>query len=199
MNVKYSGSLAPKLSARAWSPKLVGLVVLACAVVSTMSIFAARSLNSLSEQTEWVAHTEHVRFVMARVLQLLTDIETGARGDAPSSDARFLEPYQVAVPPLVPKLSRLAHLIADDSLQRPLAERLRAVTQQRVRHAELVIERTRANDAAGSGRLVSDAEGKRIMDDARGIVAQMQAEEERLLALRQSARARAVAVGAVAV
>src|ERR1700748_3350516 len=80
-------------------PKYVRVwVILALSVVLliVMSAFLSQSLQTLNEGAAWVAHTERVRFQLARILQSLSDLGSGVAAYAITHDESLFEPAKTA-------------------------------------------------------------------------------------------------------
>ena len=168
-----------------WSPRLTALLIASILLLGAISFLSSRSLSTLKSVNTWVLHTEQVQTEIGRVLQLLTDVETGMRGYALAGDKKFLDPYYAALPQLPKDLASLKHLISDNPAQRSNVAQLDSLAQARLAHAQRVVQRIESGDVAGGRALVASGEGQRRMDAVRRVTAQMQAEETRLLSLRR--------------
>jgi PAS domain S-box-containing protein len=179
-----------------WSLRVTLLLAVSIALMIVMSALTARSVTILSERADWVAHTERVRFQLSRVLRLLADVETAGRGYALTRDAEFLAPQRAAAPALDEELLKLRQLIVDNARQRPLAERLQTLAREQMALTDQVVEAVRTGRVEQARAEIVEGSGKRTMDAAREAIAQMTAEEDRLLELRrvEGARARHTAI-----
>jgi PAS domain S-box-containing protein len=169
---------------RNWPPYLTIVMAAAIFVLAAMTWLASRGLGQLHTDTEWVVHTERVRFEIGRVLQLLTDVESSVQAFEDNGNEQFLEPYRAALPQIPTELANLERLTADNPTQRRSVGQLRALANIRVAQAQRVANVAATGDLAGARALTTGGEGKRTMDEIRGVVAQMLAEEGRLLDLR---------------
>jgi PAS domain S-box-containing protein len=181
----------PSVSAiAAASPKYRRVwVILALSVflIAIMSSFLSRSLTTLNEGTAWVEHTERVRFQLALVLQSLSDLGSGVAGYPLTHDPSLFEPAQAAAAAITVELADLQQLVADDAGERPFVAQLMEFARQRELQTKGQRERALNGDLAGIRAEISGGEGKRIMDGARSVIAQMQAEEKHLLELHGKA------------
>jgi PAS domain S-box-containing protein len=168
-----------------WSPRLTALLFASVLLLGAISLLAARNLATLKAGNSWVIHTERVRFEIGHVLQLLTDVETGIRGYALSRDQQFLDPYHAAVTLLPQALSNLKQMIADNPVQRANEAGLENREQDCIAYAQGVVRQIESGDINGARSIISSGEGKRRMDAARDVAAQMQAEEVRLFERRR--------------
>ena len=127
----------------------------------------------------------HVRTALLQTLSTLQDAETGQRGYLLTGDETFLEPFRTADQIIGERLSMLrAGCISTTkgkcSRAGPFAFRRRGQTgfiKKRIQ------ERRATPDAALTDGLKA---GKRLMDQARSIIAEMLAEEDRLLTKRNA-------------
>lgn len=161
---------------------------LAGGMVLALAILVAVGLVSYRTNSEWVraaAGRDHEHRVIENLQLLLTtldDAETGQRGYLITAEPRYLEPYQKALGTIsqtVQALDGLTALHADQherfrSLQ-PLIDAKLAELQRTIR-----LRREQGFDAAQA--VVLSDRGKRVMDDIRGLVAQMDSRAETLLA-----------------
>jgi PAS domain S-box-containing protein len=170
-----------------WSPRLTLMLAISILLLVGASLLALNSVTSASMANAWFVHTERVRLQISRVLQLLTDVESAARGFAVSQDEAFLEPYRAAIPMLPSELMRLKTLVANNTGQTALALRLAGAVTARTAECQEVVEHAAGGDAQGARSRIADGEGRHTMQTVRSIVAQMQSEEERLLVVREHA------------
>ena len=164
-------------------------VILSLSVVLLiiMSAFLSRSLETLNDGAAWVAHTERVRFQLARILQSCSDLGNGVAGYEITHDESLFEPANTAESTIPLELNDLQALLADDAAQQPLFAQLVDLTHQRQLQTEAQRERALHRDIAGVQAAISSGEGKRLMDAVRAVIAQMQAEERHLLDLHTKA------------
>ena len=158
-------------------------VILSLSVVLLiiMSAFLSRSLETLNDGAAWVAHTERVRFQLARILQSCSDLGNGVAGYEITHDESLFEPAKTAESLIPLELNDLQSLLADDAAQQPLFAQLVDLTHQRQLQTEAQRERALRRDVAGVQAEISSGEAKRLMDAVRAVIAQMQAEERHLL------------------
>jgi PAS domain S-box-containing protein len=181
--------LSRRLSAsdsRSWSPQLTLVMAVSILGIVVMTWLATRELAQLQEGTEWLVHTERVRFEIGRILQLLTDVETAGRGFETNGDEQFLDPYRAALPQIPIELATVEQLIADNPIQWRSLAQLRNLINTRVAQEQRVVNLIAGGNLDAARALTASGEGKRTMDEIRKVVAQMLAEEERLLDLRAS-------------
>ena len=153
-----------------------------------LGLLSWRNTQRAAEDADWVAHTHEVSTRLELTLRHLIDTETGWRGFALTGDGTFLEPYQAGRDAVGQDLRALRLLVLDNHDQERRLDVLDAQADARIEAADdLVILRRKTGTVPTEAQL---QRGKQIMDEARVTVAQMEAEERRLLEQR-SQRARA--------
>ena len=68
------------------------ILALSIVLVIGMGLFLSRSLATLNDGSAWVAHTERVRFQLAKILQSMSDLGNGVTGYLRTHDPRVFEP-----------------------------------------------------------------------------------------------------------
>jgi signal transduction histidine kinase len=176
-------------------------VMLTCSValLIVMSAFLSRSLQTLNEGAGWVAHTERVRFQLARILQSLSDLGSGVAGYEVTHDESLFEPAITAEAQVPVELEDLQALLAEDAAQRPLLAQLIEIAHQRQLQTQAQRDRALRQDTAGVQAGISVGEAKRLMDACRSVIAQMQAEERHLLDVHSNATRSAYTAVAIAI
>ncbi|WP_018407108.1 CHASE3 domain-containing protein [Methylocystis rosea] len=125
-----------------------------------------------------------MRTALLQTLSTLQDAETGQRGFLLTGNEIFLEPFRNADRTIGERLGALEQAVFDNEQQMQRLKRLRSVVADRlVALQKRIEERGATPDATLADRLKV---GKRLMDEARGIIAEMLAEEERLLTTRNA-------------
>jgi PAS domain S-box-containing protein len=164
----------------------VGFAV-AVAVLAANAAITYSNLRTLSENNWWVAHTREVLGELESTLSALKDAETGQRGYLLTGREDYLEPYHGAVAQIGPHLDRLAKMTVDNPRQQARIPALRQTVAERMAIIQETIELRRRPDLDAALAVVASNRGKHLMDQARRQVAEMQAEEDRLLGLRSEA------------
>ncbi|TXT42665.1 MAG: two-component sensor hybrid histidine kinase, partial [Methylocystaceae bacterium] len=162
--------------------KAVSWAIFGCLVAAIGG--AAISLQRQVAAQTWVEHTLYVRTALLQTLSTLQDAETGQRGFLLTGDEIFLEPFRNADRTIGERLGALERDILDNEEQMQRLKRLRSVVADRLAALQKRIqERGATPDATLADRLKV---GKRLMDEARSIITEMLAEEERLLTTRNA-------------
>lgn len=133
-----------------------------------------------------VNHTLQVSVEISRLMSSCIDIETEIRGFVITGDNAFVESYQTAKEQIPPLVRRLQELTRDNTVQQASLEQVDNYIgrrQELLRQLRVERQRTELNQPA-IVELVR--EGKRVTDGIRTELAKMQAEEHRLLQLREA-------------
>jgi PAS domain S-box-containing protein len=171
-----------------WSASLISLLLASIAALLAMSAVASWNLRTQRIDADWVQHTERVRFQLSRILQLLIDAQTGARGYALLESDRALKAYNAATPLIGPSIERLSELISDNPNQRAQAARLSATARDLQDLDAAVLSEAQQGNPAQVRSLLSNGRIDDLMASARGLLADMQGEEDRLLIERRVAQ-----------
>lgn len=167
-----------------------GLIVILTLAVSFSLIY--RNSVLLMKEENWVQHTHEVIAKIESLLSSMIDVETGQRGFVISGNESFLEPFQAGAQTAKPRLEELKQLVADNDQQRAALQELEPLIDRKISLSTEIIEARKKDGLLMAASLISDGEGKRVMDTIRKRVDQMLAEENRLLLLRSS-RSREIA------
>lgn len=137
-----------------------------------------------------VRHTFEVEGRLATVLSDFQDAETGQRGYLLTGESDYLNPYDVAIGRVEGDLSALAGVTADNPHQAGPMARLRQLSIARQAGLRENIALYRTGDHARATRPLTLRAGKSLMDQIRGIVKAMDAEERGLLRAREQVTVR---------
>jgi signal transduction histidine kinase/CHASE3 domain sensor protein len=155
--------------------------LVALVVIAIMSLQSARQLSVSSAQ---VTHTLDVLMSAERLLSLLKDAETGQRGYLLVRDASYLVPYQTATQAIEPALQHLRTLTSDNPGQQVRLDRIETLIREKLEELAGTLALDARGDPAAALELVRTNQGKQLMDSLRGLLHEVQREEQRLLAER---------------
>ena len=176
-----------------WGWPFIGLLML---ITAGIGAFGTVSLYDSEAEVE---HSHAVYNALERVLSLARDAETGQRGFIITGRDEYLEPYHEAGSQIGAQLDSLKALMARDAVQEQRLASLRTLLEEKRRELHSVIDVRRARGFGAAQAIVSNDTGKRFMDRARAIVAEMESDVAAQLTARQAAARRtrnlAVAVG----
>ncbi len=135
------------------------------------------------ETNRWINHTHKVLYHSQRLLNYLVDSETAYRGFVITGNKEFLEPLEEAQVIIRQEFHMLKLLTADNIGQLPRIQILEKLVRRKLNWADSVID-TRFRDKALATQMVSNLNGKQIMDAARRQVSNLQQTENKLLQQR---------------
>jgi PAS domain S-box-containing protein len=164
-----------------------GSIAVAIPLVCLISTVIADTLlrQRMIEAQKYVNHTNQVLAEGKESLISLLNAETGVRGYYIGKQKIFLEPYELAQATVKPALGSLQNLIKDNPSQIQRVKRLTEIAQYRMELLQGTIQRVETNNL-GDSVLVNERlqKGKKSMDLFRTIIAEIEAEENRLLEIR---------------
>ncbi len=185
----------PDIPSHAW--RWPFLVAIAALLLS--GGLAVLQYSRFADATALVEHTYEVIESIDLALTRLVDAETGHRGYLLTKNRDFLQPSEGAAAEAHALLGRLTNLVTDSPAQQERARRLSALVDDRLQEMARVLELSENGDASGTTARLSAGLGKRLMDDARTVAAEMRAAEDTLLTQRAAqarlARRSALAFG----
>ncbi len=170
--------MRPIRNDRALLSLIAGFALLATLVMGTVWLSALQDAAA-----QRVQHTLGVDGRLTDVLSTLQDAETGQRGYLLTHRSVFLEPYERAATTLDRQITDLQQAVADHPAQAERVKRLRAAASARASLLKANLERANRGEPVESfaGEL---ERGRRYMDEMRAVIAEMKAEEARLLEVR---------------
>jgi len=164
--------------------KIAAGFALAFLMLTVIGAVAYRSINSLTETSRLVTHTHEVLENIATLIGLLKDAETGTRGYIITGEEPFLDPYKSSITVIPTVMEKLRALTADNPHQQRRLDSAAPLIRAKLANSQAAIDLRRKGDLAQVTRIVSAGTGKKIMDELRGISAQMEQEERELLIKR---------------
>jgi two-component system sensor histidine kinase/response regulator len=142
--------------------------------VSTIAVASYNSLRQLVEDQRSNIDAIHALTSAATLASLLKDTETAARGYVITGAEPYLDPYRQARRRISTEVRRLRVLTAGVSGQGGRIDRLEPLIAERVRLLERLIESRGRDGFEAAQALVMRGDGKRVMDEIRGVLAQIE-------------------------
>jgi methyl-accepting chemotaxis protein len=164
-----------------------GLAALTLLLIAGVSY---RNANLLIDTERWVGHTHQVRTEFADLLSEVKDAETGQRGYLLTGEESYLEPYQASLTTVRATLSDLKKLTLDNPDQQRRLATVTGLIDNKLAELKQTIDLRKSQGFDAALKIVLTNEGKNIMDQIRGVVAEADQEEQSLLQ-RRSEEARA--------
>jgi signal transduction histidine kinase len=162
------------------------LLLIAAIIVFLNAWWAFQAVRTLATNAYWLAHSWQVVHQVERVLGSAVNGETGERGYLISGMNSYLEPYTTARQELPAELAHLQSLTSDNPAQQARTQELRATLQRRFGVLQRAIDMRMHGGPDLSAPLLIGGPGTIEMAHIRAICDAMEAEEDRLLAIRSA-------------
>ena len=157
----------------------------AIGIIVALGISAYVSTQQLLEANRLVTHTHEVIEESERLLSSLKDAETGQRGFVLTGEDRYLEPYNSAIVQIRHEIDVLVTLTSDNPAQQQSLEQVQALSNAKLAELAETIQLRKNSGLKAALPVVLSDRGKKIMDDLRGVVGEMETREQRLLDQRR--------------
>ncbi len=161
-----------------------GFAVTAIAL-AVIAVTGYRSARSLIANDELVAHTHQVRRQIADVLTQTINAETGQRGYVITGQDSFLAPYTTGTAAVKATADELRRLTSDNPNQQARLDHMQPLVQRKLDEMQEVIDTRKTKGVEAANAIVGNGEGKRLMDDIRTVLSDMDREEAALLETRR--------------
>ena len=156
---------------------------LALAAIVIIGSISYWSTTKLTQTAVWVEHTHEVLGGLEAVLSLSTDAETGERGYLLTGDESYLEPYHSGSTGVRIRLKEVRKLTEDNPSQQRRLDVLDPLIESKMTFLHELIE-LRKDETKGfeaALQMLKTNRGKKIMDDIRKVIAEMQNAENDLM------------------
>jgi CHASE3 domain sensor protein len=151
-------------------------------VVAAGALLSYRSHLILRRDRDLVIHTYQTLGAAQAAVLAAANAETAERGFIITGDPAFLVPYDTARNQSVPDaLGDLTRLVADNPAQQERLGQLRRLLAEEFNEIRSAIEVRRTRNFEDARLLIESQAPKRITDQIRGVVSQLDAAEEALL------------------
>ncbi len=158
-----------------------GLTFVLLAAIGTV---AYRGIDALTRTSYSVTHSHAINERIAQLLRLLGDAETGQRGFVITGDDAFLEPYTAALAALPVAVKELRELTADDPRQHGRLDEVDQLIARKLAELQRTIALRRSAGFEPTAKAIAEGAGKRLMDDLRRQMADMERDEHDRLKAR---------------
>lgn len=149
-----------------------------------VAVLSFRSILQSDKDRVWVIHTHQNLEQIDAVVTDLLNAETGERGFILTGELSFLDPYNVALARVDMDVAKLHNLTSDNSVQQRNLQIVEPLILERLQMLRDRVEVRRQSDLITGAEIVRQGPGKQHMDKIRAQLAEMKAEENRLLVLR---------------
>ena len=162
------------------------LIILTIGLGLTLGVVAytCRAALGYDRLNDQVQRNHEVKEELSAVLRLVVDAETGQRGYLITDDPVYLAPYQEATSQIDVRLARLENLTKNSAAQQRRMYDLRRLEKEELTLLQQTIQLDSEGRDLEAGQIVMSGVGRQRMDELRHVVADMEKEEDRLLAIR---------------
>jgi PAS domain S-box-containing protein len=162
------------------------LLILSIGLALTLGVVAytCRAALGYDRLNDEVQRNHEVKEELSAVLRLTIDAETGQRGYLITDDTAYLEPYQEATSQIEGRLARLADLTKNSAIQQSRMNDLRRLENEELALLESMVRLDKQGNDLEAGKILLSGVGKQRMEELRRVVAEMEKEEDRQLAVR---------------
>lgn len=163
-------------------PELTQAAVVAAAIcvpliLLTLTLLVGRGFDETAVLRQEVIRSYEARADLERIFSLHQDMETSQRGFVITRDQSFLKPYFIASGQVDAAFSKLEGHLSGKATYRAELAKLRDLSVKKRRFVARSIALARSGDEAAARSLVAGGEGKRLMDEIRALVEQMETAE----------------------
>jgi len=164
--------------------KLFAAFGLALLIMLVVAALAYRGTTRLVQTAGWVSHTYQVLEQVATVETSLKDAETGQRGFLITGEDRYLEPYNASRKGVDGAVAGLRRLTSDNAKQQARLDKLDPLINAKYAEMQETVDLRRAKGFDEARKLVISDRGKKVMDDIRQLLDDMDGDERGLLDVR---------------
>jgi len=183
----YTGERSRRFASRTWYQIFSQRLLIGAGLVGSLTILLTvyslvhADLEDENEADLSVFHSQEVIGQLEHYLSELKDAETGERGFLITGLPAYLEPYHAAERDLDASFKLLVTKTGDNAGQQLRLTRLAALTHEKLAELKIDIDLRRNSGFLTAQAQVGIGRGKFLMDEIRQLVAEAQAEEQRLL------------------
>jgi len=178
--------LSRPLSGTRHLPRVALMAALAIVLIIG-SVLVSFDLANARQADALVEHTYQVLNASQLVLSAIQDAESRQRGYLLTGDEEYIEPYRAAIAAEQAASERLRSLTGDNGSQQVRLGELKRLTDLRLARLAQGVSARREQGMEAAIEVVRKAQGARLMDDIRSLLAGVEAEEHRLLIQRTQA------------
>ncbi len=163
----------------------ISKIIFVAAIIIILSLcgLSYSELNSLGDKSEWVSHTNIVKFTLQKIATSLNYVESHQRGYVLTNDSLFLQQKEQALSQLKKDLDTLDFLVADNPTQKENADTLRKKVSERISAMEFI--KSDSNSVLISPFVRKKVlNGRDLMIEVNDRLSEMSTVEERLLISR---------------
>ena len=154
---------------------------LGMAIIVAIGVTAYVSTQRLLEANRWVTHTHEVIEGLDHVLLVLTDADTRLRGFLVTGEERYLQPNVAAEGRVQHDIDAVVDLTRDNAAQQESLRQVQKLADAKLALLREMIEVRRKSGLEAALWVILTDWDKKIMDELRGAIAEMEDREQQLL------------------
>jgi diguanylate cyclase (GGDEF)-like protein/PAS domain S-box-containing protein len=158
----------------------------AIVVLIAVGAISYRALIASSKSDRWVQHTYEVLDNLNDLLAGAERVESSYRGFALTGDETHLQSYHQNAEDIARAENAVRELTTDNPVQQQRITNLERLISEKIQFGDQVIDSRRTRGLVAASDALRDGPGPQLMREIEGQVREMQDEELRLLALRNS-------------
>ena len=164
--------------------------ILALLIFAVVGVITYQNTTQLIEDSAWVEHTHQVLEGLESVISDLKDAETGQRGYIITGEDRYLEPFLTGVEQAGKDIKVVRELTTDNPNQQLRLSAIEPLIKEKFSELQETVELRKKEGFDSARAAVLTNRGKKIMDNLRKAIEEMDKEERELLNQRAVASKR---------
>ncbi|MDB5281312.1 MAG: sensor hybrid histidine kinase [Bacteroidota bacterium] len=172
--------------------KLSLLFVVIFAGIVTIGVIMLKNNNAFNNTNYLVKHTQQVLAESEKVYMYLQEIESSERGYVITGDTSYLTRFYSVLPQVATRLKTLKALTADNREQQTRTDSLTSFAEKKIAFTRQTVELVSAGNKEALAGQIPAKTGKKLMDQVRQQVDNIEAEENGLLAIRKTANEKSI-------
>ncbi len=160
--------------------KIISFFVLVIILMTLIFSVIKENQQQLIDSSQLIDHTQAVIIQSEKLLDKLTDIQSGARGFEMTGDKKFLELYTMAVKSITEQLKALSVLTIDNPGHQLKIDSLEIWIKERIYFLGLQIEARKTSRFDEVKTLIKTGQGKFYTDRIRRMIKDLQQDENDL-------------------
>jgi len=171
----------------------IGLVILSLVIIGNV-VVSEHNINRLVQNEHSVVHVQRALTTLEEVLARVTEAETAERGFLITADESYLKSYQDAVRRTNDALARLNELTAVGIQKQPQVLALETRVQARFDELRNAIDAHHRGGFDAARHSVSTNQGRRLMNEMRSLVGELQTQQQQELTIRANESSRSAQI-----
>lgn len=155
-------------------PAVVGTLLVAFLLVIASGALATFSTHEIAVADQRTAHAQQTLVAVNQLLATITEAETAQRGYILTHDAKYLAPYEAALPRYREEIAMLGKLFAGESTRSGLVKRLSTLCDERFAEIAQTIQLRRDHGIAPALNVVETDQGWKVMAEIRQMLQLLQ-------------------------